>query len=367
MSQSQPTGFARIAIVIPAFEPDAALPAFLEALKPLGYGLVVVVDDGSGPAYRGIFDAATRLGCTVLTHTQNRGKGRALKTAFEFCRTDAAISDVVTADSDGQHLVPDIEAVTNRLVANRRDGVVATVLGVRDFDQSEIPWKSRLGNKFTSRLVRILCGRYLVDTQTGLRGFPVEQLGDLESIRGERFDYEMNALLRLLRQRQPIEEVPISTVYHDMSNTQSHFRPIRDSIQVIAQILRFALSSLVGSGIDLGLYALLINVFFGGRDLAAGIVISVVVARLASATVNYLLNRNLVFHDRSRVRQSTLRYFIVAAVQLVASAVGSVFLAQLFAGHVVWAKIVTDTLLFVVSYVVQRRWVFAQDDSLRET
>ncbi len=366
MDQAPMDAFAHVAIVIPSYQPSSELIGFLTELAPLSFGQVVVVDDGSGLDYRHVFDGAAALGCVVLTHDVNRGKGRALKTAFERCEADPSIWDVVTADSDGQHLIPDIVGVTRRLISNRHDGRLATVLGVRDFGLPEVPWRSRIGNRFTSMLVRITSGRFLVDTQTGLRGFPVEEIADLAHVRGERFDYEMNALLRILRRRRPLEEMPIHTVYHDVKNTQSHFRPIRDSAQVIAQVARFGVSSLIGSGVDLAIYALLINVLFGGRDGATGIVIAVIVARLASATVNYLLNRNLVFHDGSRIAQSTRRYIIIAAVQLAASAVGSVLLARLFEGHVVWAKVVTDTLLFVISYVVQRRWVFPQDNSLRE-
>lgn len=366
MNLGPTTDYSTVAIVIPSFEPTPSLLDFLTELRRLNYGRMILVNDGSAPEYEGIFEAASALGCVVLTHTVNRGKGRALKTAFEYClSSEQQILDVVTADSDGQHLVDDLVAVTDRMISNRSSGSRAAVLGTRDFNLREIPWRSRAGNKFTSGLVRVLFGRYLADTQTGLRGLPVEQLKDLAGVKGERFEYEMNVLLRLLTTHEQVQEIPISTVYHDMANTQSHFRPIRDSLQVFVQIVYFASSSLLGSLVDIGLYAAIINIFFGGRNDAVGIVVAVIAARIASSVVNFLVNRQLVFRDGSGLRQAILRYYTLAVALLIASAGGSVILARLLDGHVVWAKILVDTLLFAVSYIVQKRWVFVQDNSLR--
>ena len=75
-----------IPIVIPAYEPDERMLQLLETLVAGGQGPVVIVDDGSGDAYKEIFERAgayvRALGGAVLTHEVNRGKGRALKTAF---------------------------------------------------------------------------------------------------------------------------------------------------------------------------------------------------------------------------------------------------------------------------------------------
>ena len=75
-------------IVIPSYEPDERLLQLLETLKAGSQGPVVIVDDGSGAAYKEIFERAGAyvdvLGGAVLTHEVNRGKGRALKTAFAF-------------------------------------------------------------------------------------------------------------------------------------------------------------------------------------------------------------------------------------------------------------------------------------------
>ena len=48
------------------------------------FGKIIVVDDGSGEEYRDIFKEIRDMGIVVLTHALNYGKGRALKTAFNY-------------------------------------------------------------------------------------------------------------------------------------------------------------------------------------------------------------------------------------------------------------------------------------------
>ncbi|MED4957638.1 glycosyltransferase, partial [Paenibacillus macerans] len=71
-------------ILIPAFEPDERLLNLIGQLKKMPETRIVIVDDGSGEAYRPIFDSARAAGCIVLRHEVNRGKGRALKTGFRY-------------------------------------------------------------------------------------------------------------------------------------------------------------------------------------------------------------------------------------------------------------------------------------------
>ena len=298
----------------------------------------------------------------VLRHEVNQGKGRALKTAFAYVvASQSAIHDVVTCDSDGQHSLQDIAAIADRLATNRQRDRLAVVWGSRDFEQAEIPWKSRFGNKTTSRVVWLLCGRYLGDTQTGLRGYPVEMLEEVSAVKGERFEYEMNVLLMLLDRRVAIEEIPIQTIYHDSDNTQSHFRPIHDSLQVFMQIGRFTVSSLAGAVIDLLLYALIVNFAFGGRPDTAQIIVSVVLARIVSSLVNFILNRDWVFASSSSKWLAFVKYYALVVLILIGSAIGTASLAKVLHGHVVWAKILVDTVLFILSFAIQKRWVFSGD------
>ena len=136
-----------VSVIIPAYKPDEKLIVTLKELIRVGFEDILVVNDGSGETFDGIFAKVKQLpGCVILTHDVNRGKGAALKTAFSFFlneRPDKACA--VTADADGQHLAKDIAAVSS--VALESESVV---LGVRDFSNPNVPPKSKAGNRSPS-------------------------------------------------------------------------------------------------------------------------------------------------------------------------------------------------------------------------
>ena len=169
------TDLAPIAVVVPSLHPDPArLFPLLAGAREAGFQRLVVIDDGSGPGYAHVFrEAAQRFGAAVLTHTANHGKGRALKTGFEYCGTLEGVEGVVTADADGQHSPVDLARVALRVMELLALGREGAVFGVRAFDEDHVPMKSRHGNTLTSAVIKALFGHWISDTQTGLRGFPL--------------------------------------------------------------------------------------------------------------------------------------------------------------------------------------------------
>ena len=232
---------ASVAVLIPAWQPEARLLELVMELSHRGVGVIVVVDDGSGSGYQALFDKlATLKRVELLRHAVNRGKGRALKTGFDhLLNADPEIRGVVTADADGQHAAEDIERVARALL--KSDGV--PVLGVRGFEQ-DVPLRNRVGNQLTRHLFSLSTGARLAETQTGLRGLPRAVLPQLLSLAGERYEYEMTMLAHLCRAGQIPVQVPIATIYLD-NNRGSHFNPIWDSLRIYRVLLRTALSSLL--------------------------------------------------------------------------------------------------------------------------
>ena len=115
--------------------------------------------------------------------------------------------------------------------------------------------------------------------------------------------------------------------------------------------------------IDYGVFALMENVvlanFGSGQEI-----ISTVVARLISAPCNFLLNRNFVFNSKAGGGKAFLRYVILAVCILAASAVSVELAMTVFKLPDIWAvavKAVVDTLLYLVSYRMQNKWVFPSE------
>jgi putative flippase GtrA len=343
-----------VILLIPSYEPDQRLVRLLDDLRDCAPDVhVVVVDDGSGPAYRPLFASVQGPGRTVLTYPGNRGKGCALKTGFAYIARRWPGHAVVCADSDGQHSPADILRVAATL-RDQAPGRRAMVLGWRSFT-GPVPARSVVGNRATARLFHLATGLRLRDTQTGLRGYPASMLDWLRSVRGERFEYELNLLLRAAAEGLPVEEVEIATIYLD-ENASSHFRPVRDSVRVLAPLLRFSLASLGSFAVDtLALLAL--------HALTGDLLVSVIGARLISAGTNFLLNRHLVFAAgrRGPVGRAALRYALLAGGLLAANYGVLRTLTGLGLGLLA-AKVVTEALLYLVSFQVQRRFVFPSPD-----
>lgn len=331
-------------VLIPAYEPDNKL---VELVRRLRHQQVVVVDDGSGPRYADIFATVRALGADLVTLTQNRGKGYALKEGFAHVRDRFPGQDVVCADSDGQHTPEDIQSVADRVATSD----AAMVLGARRFT-GKVPARSRFGNSVTCTAYRLVTGRSLIDTQTGLRGYPARMLTWLGDVHGERFEYELRLLLQAAREGLRIEEIEISTIYLE-GNASSHFRPLRDSLRVYGPLLAFAASSVLAFIID-------VVVLLAFVALTGSVVASAVVARLISATVNYGVNRYWVFghggNPTSR-RVSAPRYALLALGVFIAN----VSLLKALTGvldSLFVAKLITEVTLVAVSYTVQKYVVF---------
>ena len=344
-----------VIIIIPAYRPDAKLVALAKELAAAGYGGIVVVDDGSGENSRAVFDAVRPLVDAILVHEVNRGKGAALKTAFAFirCRYPEAAA-AVTVDADGQHRPADILAVARTAV--RHPG--ALTVGVRAFS-GRVPLRSRFGNAWSRWTFFLLTRIWISDTQTGLRGIPAKFFRRMLCIPGSRYEYEMRMLADARNYDEEPVEVPIETVYLE-GNASSHFHPVRDALRTQWALVMFCVSSVLAFAIDNGLFALAMAVMdrrggSRGLEVAAALAIS----RFVSANFNYFYNRFFVFH--SGRQGSFLRYWGLVAAIAALSCAGTELAASLFNVNGSWVtflKIAVDTLLFVLSYVVQKRWIF---------
>lgn len=346
----------KVPIIIPAYEPDEKMIALVENLKSAGFTEIVVVDDGSqGEDYQELFRKVQSLGCVVLHHAVNQGKGRALKTAFNYCLyfyPDAA--GCVTIDSDGQHTVKDMTACMEKLMESPN----SLVLGVRDFNQEGIPARSVFGNKTTSRVMKLLTGLSISDTQTGLRAIPASFMKELLFEKGERFEFETNMLLATKESGREIVEVPIETIYLE-ENKSSHFNPILDSIKIYTIFLKFIISSLSSSIVDIVLFTVFLTMLGDfSWGVVSNIMLATVLARILSAVYNFVINYKVVFKSRKNAGGAVVKYACLAVLIMIASG----FLVEQLYGLTslpeVLIKIPVDVLLFLVSFWVQREFVY---------
>lgn len=89
------------AILIPSLEPDNKIITLVKDLKKEGFNNIFIVDDGSGDNYKSIFSKLEEIGCVVLYHKVNLGKGAAIKTGIKKIHEMYPNMNYITADSDG--------------------------------------------------------------------------------------------------------------------------------------------------------------------------------------------------------------------------------------------------------------------------
>ena len=351
-----------LAIVLPSLNPDEKFLGVLQELLGAGFQHIVIVNDGSDAEHKKPFEvAAAQPQCVVLDHEVNRGKGRALKTAFGYILEKLPdMKGVITIDGDGQHLTGDIIACGERML-ECGDKVV---MGCRDFNAPGVPARSVAGNKTTSRMFRLCYGIKLSDTQTGLRAIPEQFIKRLMSVDGERFEYETNMLLLMKRWGIGFVEQPIETVY-DGDNSGSHYNAVKDSWRIFKVMFKFLVSSLSSTLIDLGVFYLVMR-FLGVRFGAFAELGATVIARACSSFENFNANNSIVFENKSHYKRALLRYYCLCIPQMLTSA-GLVTLINTLLSNslpiiATLIKFAVDTVLFFISYQIQREWVFAQKD-----
>lgn len=352
-------------IIIPAYKPDEKLLGLICALKGSVDARILVVNDGSGKTFDPVFREVLSMGCTLLTHEINQGKGAALKTAFRYLKEEEVKDDIFcTADADGQHLPEDILRCLNEA----KEHPDALVLGARGFDEN-VPLRSRFGNSASRITFQILMGKKIQDTQTGLRAFHFALLEELLAVEGERYEYEMQVLCRFAKKKIPLREIEIKTVYIE-ENKSSHFNPIRDAMRVygilfkcafgsLYQVLTFLISSLLAVVIDLVmvfvLYTWLFEPLMASEYKAYGF--ALVMARITSCIVNYLINRKMVFGNlKNPLKTFTLYILLVIFIFFANYFLGVMFLKMGF--HVILAEIAAQVLCFPISFLVQKFWIF---------
>ena len=241
-------------ILVPSYQPDEQLIKVVDSLLNEEFP-VLVVNDGSGKEYDHIFNKVKdKVQYIELEH--NSGKGVALKTGYKNIPTlFPEAKYMITVDGDGQHALKDIIKMSMLLEEHNE-----CILGIRPFDSS-VPFRSRFGNYY-SQLTRSLATKtYLEDDQCGLRGFPIRYLDELVSIKGRRYDYEINQLTSFQLRNYPIITMEIELIYPEDNNQKTHFRNFKDTWNIQCIIAYQGLPSLIS--LSLLVAGLMLLYFFG--------------------------------------------------------------------------------------------------------
>jgi len=330
-------------ILIPCYEPDEKIIELIKTINRERFD-IVIVDDGSGGNYQNIFNKIKDK-VHLISYTPNMGKGYALKTGIKYIK-DKYKKDyfIITMDSDGQHKIGD----AIKLLDYTKNNLKTYTLGMRKRN-SNTPICSKLGNGITKGIFRLVTGINIYDTQTGLRCFSDKLVNFLLKVPGNRFEYEMNALLLSSKNGIRMHEIEIETIYID-KNKGSHFNAFKDSYLIYKDILKFSLSSIISFLIDYVLF-IIFTIFIKSISICN------IIARIMSSSINYTMNRKLVFRSNNSLYKSIFSYIILAICVLILNTLLlNIFIYKLMINKFI-AKILVEIILFVINYIIQQRFI----------
>ncbi len=214
-----PTGFTTSVCIIPALNAEASVTSVVAGVRRAVPGVFVIgVDDGSRDATR----AMLRRACDhVIAFDDNRGKGAALRAAFEYAALHRGGHPVFTIDADGQH---DAAFAPRLLHALAHADIV---IGSRTLDARVVPAHRKIANRLSSAATRAVTKARISDSQSGFRAMRGDVIATVKA-RGDRYEFETDFLVRATRRGYRIAEVTVPTIY----GPPSHFRQLSDAWRV---------------------------------------------------------------------------------------------------------------------------------------
>jgi glycosyltransferase involved in cell wall biosynthesis len=210
-------------VLIPTYNNAKTLEAVIT--KTLEYcDDVMVVNDGATDDTPNIIAKFKTL--IVVTHSQNKGKGMALRNGFKKA-VELGFDNVITIDSDGQHYPEDF--LTFLIKAEELPGCL--IIGARNMTVDNVPGKSTFGNKFSNFWFWVETGIRMPDTQSGYRLYPVQRLKKIRFFTS-KFEFEIEVIVKAAWRGIPVVSVPVKVYYAPQAERVTHFRPGKDFTRI---------------------------------------------------------------------------------------------------------------------------------------
>jgi glycosyltransferase involved in cell wall biosynthesis len=202
-SRSQRTSLA-VSVVIPVFNERETIVEIVRRVQAVGvHSEIIIVDDFSTDGTRDIlYQLEREADIRVLMHGYNRGKGAALRTAFQHCRGDV----VAIQDADLEYDPNDLPMLIEAIERQEADVVYGSrFLEEAHQDPSRI---HRFGNWMLTAASNFSTGQWLTDMETCYKVFRREVLQQI-TIEQERFGFEPEITAKVSRLGYGILEMPI--------------------------------------------------------------------------------------------------------------------------------------------------------------
>lgn len=214
-------------VVVPVHNEATVIGSVVEEIR-LVFPNVVCVDDGSTDYSAA---RAREAGAVVLRHPINLGQGASLQTGFDYALRDPLMTEVVTFDADGQHLVTDAAG----MVAQLRTDDLNVIIGSRFLDdRTQVAGLKKVVLKLAARWSRWTTGLALTDAHNGLRVIDRSTLEKIR-LRQNRMAHASELIDQIGEQKVRWAEYPTHIMYTDYSKSKG--QSLLNSINILVELL----------------------------------------------------------------------------------------------------------------------------------
>ena len=229
----QPTrgGMMKLSVVIPVYNEISTIGELLNRVRSVPQDKeIIVIDDGSTDGTREWLEKLTMQDVTVLFHSENKGKGAALRTGFEQATGDI----LIIQDADLEYDPRDYDCLIGPIADGRAD----VVFGSRFLGGPHrvLFFWHYVGNKVLTVLSNMLTNLNLSDMETGFKAFRTSLLREIR-IKSNRFGFEPEITAKFARLKCRMYEVPIS--YSGRGYEEGKKITWRDGLAALFHVIRF--------------------------------------------------------------------------------------------------------------------------------
>ncbi len=231
-------------IIIPAFNEEEALTRTVETALKCPDADILIVDDGSTDATRGLAASLARRHARVsaIHLPLNCGIGSAMQSGFLYAERKG-YQYAAQFDGDGQHSLDSLREMLERTKREKLD----LCIGSRFLDLSPENFKStrlrRFGIAFLARLISLLVGSKVTDPTSGLRIYGRRAIEVFAGCYPDDYP-EPEALLVASRRGFRIAEIPATMFERQGGN--SSIRYLRTAYYMVKVTLAILIERLRG-------------------------------------------------------------------------------------------------------------------------
>lgn len=219
--------YSNVYVVIPAKDEERYIDILLGKLMDLGFENIIVVNDNSQDNTGNI--AEERENVVVLDHSINLGAGAATQTGITYA-VEKSADIIVTIDADLQHHPDDLLKLIDVLIEEDHD----LVIGSRFLKKNDIPTSRIFFNKGANIISWFLTGKYLSDSQSGLKAFNYNLAQKLD-LKYDGFEFCMEIIKVANSEKLKIKEMPVNVTY--TPETMNKGQGLKSGLNILSKLL----------------------------------------------------------------------------------------------------------------------------------